>query len=300
MNTQQLDYFLYAAECLNFTKVAAKFYTTQPTVSRQISALEDELGFLLFERDKGNTRLTPSGAIMAQEMRNVRRFLSVATARAAAIAKTLSGDLNIGYLSGMDLDRFIYPLIEIFSKRYENVTIHIQGLSFSSLREKLMSKDLDLIFSYNFDLRNMGEILYERCFSVNSGLLISAEHELADKPDLQYSDFSNSVFLLPNDDDSSGRDADLFKVCSACGIKNYRIRQLGDIESVLLHVKMGDGVAVISDAMKCANDPYFRFCVLPQDKGTTFVACGWKMGNLNPILATFLEMVRGYVKKEIN
>ena len=47
MNTAQVKCFLMAAECLNFTAAAEKLYISQPVLSRNIAALEDELGVLL-------------------------------------------------------------------------------------------------------------------------------------------------------------------------------------------------------------------------------------------------------------
>lgn len=64
MTTQQLQYFLKLAEELNFTDVANYFYITQPTLSRQIMSLENELGFSLFIREKNGIRLSAEGAAL--------------------------------------------------------------------------------------------------------------------------------------------------------------------------------------------------------------------------------------------
>ena len=69
MTTQQIELFLSLANHLNFTKTAKEFFTTQPTVSRQISLLEEEMGFPLFVRSKKEVRLTYQGAIMVQKCR---------------------------------------------------------------------------------------------------------------------------------------------------------------------------------------------------------------------------------------
>ncbi len=61
MTTQQLEYFIKLAQDLNYTSVANFFYITQPTLSRQIMNLEEELGFPLFIREKNTIRLTPEG-----------------------------------------------------------------------------------------------------------------------------------------------------------------------------------------------------------------------------------------------
>lgn len=67
MTSQQIQYFISAAKHLSFTKAADEFYTSQPTISRQIAALEEELGFELFYRDGKQLRLTSGGLVMLAE-----------------------------------------------------------------------------------------------------------------------------------------------------------------------------------------------------------------------------------------
>src|SRR4051812_15462904 len=79
-----LRYFTLLAEELHFGRAAAKLAITQPTLSGAIKSLEDELGVLLFERDKTKVQLTPAGAAFLVEVRHV--LDSVARARNVAVA----------------------------------------------------------------------------------------------------------------------------------------------------------------------------------------------------------------------
>ena len=63
MNDLQIDYFIAVARNLSFTKTAEEMYVSQPAISRQISHLEEELGYPLFDRSKKTTQLTPAGEI---------------------------------------------------------------------------------------------------------------------------------------------------------------------------------------------------------------------------------------------
>ena len=62
MNTNQLRYFVTAAECRSFTKAADQFYITQTAITQQIHALEDSLGVPLFDRSSRPISLTPAGS----------------------------------------------------------------------------------------------------------------------------------------------------------------------------------------------------------------------------------------------
>ena len=81
MNTQQLESFLSVAEHLNFARAAEALNITQSAVSRQIHALENELGTKLFHRTSRSVVLTPSGVIFYEDAKNFMGSLRIATTK---------------------------------------------------------------------------------------------------------------------------------------------------------------------------------------------------------------------------
>ena len=69
MNTTQLHYFMTLSQTLNYSTAAQQLFITQPTLSRSIMALEDEIGTKLFFRENGNVSLTPAGKLMQEELK---------------------------------------------------------------------------------------------------------------------------------------------------------------------------------------------------------------------------------------
>ena len=61
MTLQQLAYFLAVARTRHFTRAAEESHVAQPSLSKQVQALEKELGAELFSRARGNVALTPAG-----------------------------------------------------------------------------------------------------------------------------------------------------------------------------------------------------------------------------------------------
>lgn len=78
MTSMQIGIFLAVAETLSFSKTADIFFTTQPTVSRQIKMLEDEWGIVLFERNRREVHLTEEGRAMAKVCEKNRKALQTA------------------------------------------------------------------------------------------------------------------------------------------------------------------------------------------------------------------------------
>lgn len=71
MNTKQLEYALTLAQTRNFSQAAAKLNMSQPTLSKQIRALEEELGVQLFDRSSVPLTLTGAGECFIQEVRDM-------------------------------------------------------------------------------------------------------------------------------------------------------------------------------------------------------------------------------------
>ena len=81
MNTMQLECFLAVAEHLNFSKAAQSVALTQPAVSHQIRALEEELGTALFTRTRKSVALTRAGLQFLGDASSILRIASTARAR---------------------------------------------------------------------------------------------------------------------------------------------------------------------------------------------------------------------------
>ena len=65
MTDMQIKMFMELTRSLSFSKTAETFFTTQPTISRQIRMLEEEWGIRLFDRNKRQVKLTKAGKVMA-------------------------------------------------------------------------------------------------------------------------------------------------------------------------------------------------------------------------------------------
>ena len=70
MNLKQMEYFVAAAEQLNFTRAAKKCFISQTAMTLQIQSLEEKIGVPLFVRDKHHVELTAAGKVYLNEARD--------------------------------------------------------------------------------------------------------------------------------------------------------------------------------------------------------------------------------------
>ena len=104
MELRHLRYFMAVAEELNFTKAAAKLHLAQPSLTRQIHNLEEEIGVRLLNRTKSQVALTEEGRSFLVD---ARRILALATESVLAVQRLSRGEtgqLNIAYLSNFDFE----------------------------------------------------------------------------------------------------------------------------------------------------------------------------------------------------
>src|SRR5262249_56733605 len=105
MELRHLRYFVTVAELLNFTKAAAKLRVAQPSFSRQIRDLEEELGVSLLTRNSRFVRLTDAGQAFATEARAVLQHAEAAAQTARAFANSNHGHLHLGYAPSLNVER---------------------------------------------------------------------------------------------------------------------------------------------------------------------------------------------------
>src|SRR6202007_3020265 len=97
MELRHLRYFVAVAEASNFSKAAAKLRVAQPALSRQVQALEDEIGVDLFKRSPRGVTLTAEGKLFLEEARKLMANAEESVNKVRALARGEYGELHIGY-----------------------------------------------------------------------------------------------------------------------------------------------------------------------------------------------------------
>lgn len=92
----RLTVFRAVAEQLSFRKAAEELYLTQPAVSLQIKALEEDLGVQLFDRTGSHIALTPAGKVLLHSAQRVKELLAETEHDIAALSGEHAGKLALG------------------------------------------------------------------------------------------------------------------------------------------------------------------------------------------------------------
>jgi len=190
MELRQLKAFAETAQSGSITGAAKALRVTQPALSRQIKALEEELEVALFVRGAHSVTLTPAGELLRGEVSKLLKFCDgmVAKVRAEGACEPL----RIGYSPSLAGD-FLSVAIQRFSQIHERVRVSLNDWSSAEMRAGLAAGKLDLILAVPCGPE---AIRWEPLREFGWRVLLPASHPLAAKSELAASDLDGQRLLL--------------------------------------------------------------------------------------------------------
>ncbi|SBV97129.1 Transcriptional regulator, LysR family [uncultured Alphaproteobacteria bacterium] len=142
MEMHQVRYFVALCETLNFTRAAAACHVAQPSLTKAIRKLEDELGGPLFSRERGLTHLTDLGRLMRPHLEAMLDASEAARAAAEGFRTLDRANLRIGAMCTIGPTRLI-GFFKSFRARVPSATLNIHDAPGTRLAEMLLAGDLD-------------------------------------------------------------------------------------------------------------------------------------------------------------
>jgi DNA-binding transcriptional LysR family regulator len=143
MDSRVLKYFLTVAQLGNITKAAEMLHITQPTLSRQLIDLEEEIGGTLFIRGRREVTLTESGVIFQQRASEILSLIEKMENDISQNKEFVSGTVSIGCVES-NISQKLSEVISEFHSRYPLVTYDLYGANGDDLKEKLDIGHIDL------------------------------------------------------------------------------------------------------------------------------------------------------------
>ena len=143
MELRHLRYFVAVAEALSFTKAAARLRVAQPALSRQVQALEDEIGVDLVRRSSWGVTLTAEGKLFLSEARQLIAHTEAAVKKVRALARGEFGELHVGYAPTPTVE-ILPPAVSAFARIAPEVKLTLHDLGSTEIAGGLREGRLDL------------------------------------------------------------------------------------------------------------------------------------------------------------
>ena len=194
MDLDQLETFLEVARLSSFSRAAERRFRTQPAISSQIRALEEEVGAKLLDRSGGKVSITAAGKIFqkwAEETLDTRKAVLTAIAEAERVPR---GEIVVGANEGTCL-HILPEVFADFKKQYPTVAVSIKRADYARVLESVIDNSVDFgVVSLPVTDNRLTAVLIHRDELVT---IAPPTHPLAKMKSASIADVTNFPLLLP-------------------------------------------------------------------------------------------------------
>lgn len=194
MNTEALEQFAAVAKAGSITKAAYALGISQPAVSRTILSLENEFGFMLFDRIGKYLHLNAQGEIVYKHISDVLENYNELYALLSDMNDLPKVEANVGLSFSGNSPPWLVEIMLWFIENYPDVKLRFQQMDPSQLIDSLLSHEIDFgISSLKIEKPN---VKWADLFSEEMGIMLSVSHPLVKKDILSLTDLKDEQFLL--------------------------------------------------------------------------------------------------------
>lgn len=288
MNSTQINYFLITARNRSFSKAAEECFITQPSLSKQIKNLENELGVELFDRSANPVRLTSVGNMYY-------KFFSEYTYELERIQKmTTDPDrihtkmLRIGILSGLHCPELFHQQFLAFHHSYPDIQLYFENHNQYELIKRLKQNLLDVCLTFSGLIPNTKELFQHKLFHIEKYIVYSSLLHPTPADQATASDFINDIFYCVGDESNIEILDFMLNYCQDYHIYP-KVRIVPNIESVMTNVEFGNGVTIVDGLTQFNESERIRKIRIHPDHIFSSI---WMNPNITPeitLMNSFLE-----------
>lgn len=292
MNLTQLEGFLAVVREGSLTKAAEKLYLTQPALSFQVKALEEELGQTLFERDGKQLRLTSAGHLLQERARQILDLVAQTRQDVTGLKELQRGQLRIGANETTSL-YILPPVIQAFCERFPGLEIHLTLRQSAEVVRLVAEGEVDFGIA---TLPVLDPHVETRTLCWREDVAICGNgHLLIEKTNVQLADLAQHTLLFL-EQGSTGR-IYLEQALAEQGLLPKMTMNVGSVELIKRLAEINLGVAIvpgvaIKDELKAKRLRAFRLNWLePRPVGLI----QRRNGYLSPASQFFLKLFKNRV-----
>jgi DNA-binding transcriptional LysR family regulator len=279
MELRHLRYFVAVAEELHFRRAAERLHMSQPPLSLQIRALEQELGVTLLRRDRRGVALTDAGRAFLPEARAVLRSAEHAALTAQRVASGEQGALSVGFVGSTMYGR-VPQLLRRFREERPDVQIRLRELRPAEQMEGLRTRDIDIGF-----LRpplHAVDVTVHMLFEESMVVALPSEHRLAARRRIAVRDLR----------DESGVAAAIETLLADAGVAPHVVQEATELPTAIGLVAAGFGVSFVPESLTALQRPGVVYRPLTGRARKARFAIAHRTGDQAPLVQAFVALAR--------
>lgn len=251
MELRHLRYFVAVAEELHFGRAASRLGISQPPLSQQIGALENELGVALFDRTSRHVALTGPGRLFLAEARKTLAQAAHAIDIARRAQKGEVGELSIGFSSSVPFTPVVVDALAAFRESRPAVRLNLAEMPRGEQIEALVQGRIDVAFIRGFETPSPSIPINVRML-LTEPLLVAmrSDHPLAAQERLPtIEDLRDVPFILYGRTFGAGFNEHLTQLCTRAGFTPRVVQEATGLSTLLGLVAAGMGITIITRSL---------------------------------------------------
>lgn len=287
MNVEDLEWFVALAESEHMTRAAERLHTTQPTLSRSLARLEQEIGAPLFDRVNRRLRLNPAGEVLLQHARRGLHELRVATEHIRALRDPEHGTVRLGFLHSVAT--WLAPeLIRGFRARAPRVQFALTQAATYELETLVADGMVDLAVT---GPRPDGEALaWHPVHTEQLCLVVPRDHRLADRARAAVAEAADEPFIMLGPDFGLRRLTE--ELLARAGVDPAVAFESAEIATMESLAAAGLGVTVVPRPRPHRADPNAVYLPLVDDAAHRVLGLVWRADRAaSPVVRRFKDFV---------
>lgn len=243
----QLRSLLTVIEEGSLNRAATRLRMSQPALSRQMQALENEVGGRLLERSATGVSLTDAGHAFAERARRVLADYDDAVAEARRLTRGQKEELRIGYLVSA-AQRLLNPALAMLRRVHPEVRIKLLDLSPGEQVMALQRGEIDVAFIGQEGSIASREFHTRKLATLPVLVVLPADHRLASRKEVRLEELSGERFIGAPDDQMPGRDRWIAQLCRKAGGFRPKFVQEADSMTHMLSLVSSEGAVTLGPA----------------------------------------------------
>ncbi len=289
MELRHLRSFRAVAETLNFSRAAEQLHLAQPALSRQVKALEGELGVQLLDRNRVRVLLTDEGRLFLAHVEKVLAQVDMAVAAVREVNTGMEGHLIVCTEWRLPVD-LLPTAIAQFRRRFPRVEVDLRELPLLQHLSALRTGKAHLGFVPREVIGAHSHLAYLPVLHSEWVVMVPAQHPLARRAAVQLAELRDETWLMVETRDTGYRNH-LTQTCRLAGFTPHFGKVTQTLEGLIGLAGAGFGVALLPEVMmRDKSVPTIR--TLRTDCDPFEVGAAWNAADDSKLLRNFIEILR--------
>ncbi|NLJ58623.1 MAG: LysR family transcriptional regulator [Tissierellia bacterium] len=290
MDLRILEYFIAVAEHQNFSRASDVLHISQPTLSRQIALLEEEMGTPLLIRTKPNVQLTLAGEVCLEKSKYILDQYKSMKYTISEIRKGNVGSVSIGYVN-LSQFKVLSNAIEHLHEKHPEIKLKVKQMSLPEIQEAILNKELDIGFDMRISIDESEDILYKKISDSRLYAVVPGKHKFANRESISFKELKDEKLVLYERKQAPELFDSMVNLSAQFGFTLNFTAFSDDMESVIMLVGLGQGITLMDETAKILETKHTIFVPINDCETNYNWYLSWHKDNNNQCIQTVINNI---------